>query len=215
MAIDLRDLVEPTRTALCVVECQNGVVGEASSMPAVADAVAAADLLPRLGDLAGAARSVGVRVVHCTFNVHPDLWGGNRNSRLFAAGRRSAVQQYANTDAVEPADEIGFVEGADVVVPRFHGLSPVAGTELAPMLRNEGVTTVVVAGVSLNVAIPNTVFDLVNGGFQVVVPADGSVSTVAGYGEQVLEHTLAYVATLTDVATLVEAWSQMGREATG
>jgi len=147
--------------------------------------------------------------------IHGDMWGGNRNSRLFAAGRRSAVQQYANTDATEPADEIGFVEGADVVVSRFHGLSPVAGTELAPMLRNEGVTTVVVAGVSLNVAIPNTVFDLVNGGFQVVVPTDGSVSTVAGYGEQVLEHTLAYVATLTDVATLVEAWSQMSREATG
>ena len=184
-------------------------------MPALADAVAGADLLPRLGDLAGAARSAGVRVVHCTFNVRPDLWGGNRNSRLFAAGRRSAVQQYADTDAVKPADEIGFVEGADVVVPRFHGLSPVAGTELAPMLRNEGVTTVVVTGVSLNVAIPNTVFDLVNGGFQVVVPTDGSVATVAGYGEQVLEHTLAYVATLTDVTTLIEAWFQTGREAAG
>ena len=73
----------------------------------------------------------------------------------------------------------------------------------------------VVAGVSLNLAIPNTVFDLVNGGFQVVVPTDGSVATVAGYGEQVLEHTLAYVATLTDVATLIEAWFQMGREAVG
>ena len=206
MAMDLRDLVDPAHTALCVVECQNGVVGEASNMPAVADAVAASGLLPRLGDLAGAARSAGVRVVHCTFHAHSDLWGGNRNSRLFAAGRRAEVQQYVGTDAVEPAAEIGFVEGVDVVVPRFHGLSPVAGTELAPMLRNEGVTTVVVAGVSLNVAIPNAVFDLVNGGFQVVVPTDGTVATTPEYGEQVLEHTLAYVSTLTDVATLVEAW---------
>ncbi len=206
MAMDLRELVEPAHTALCVVECQNGVVGQASNVPALAEAVAAAGLLPRLGDLAGAARAVGVRVVHCTFHAHRDLWGGNRNSRLFAAGRRSEVQQFAGTEAVEPAAEIGFVEGADVVVPRFHGLSPVAGTELAPMLRNEGVTTVVVVGVSLNVAIPNTVFDLVNGGFQVVVPADGTVATDADYGGQVLEHTLAPVATLTDVATLVEAW---------
>ena len=207
MAIDLRDLVEPTRTALCVVECQNGVVGEASSMPALADAVADADLLPRLGDLAGAARSAGVRVVHCTFNVRPDLWGGNRNSRLFAAGRRSAVQQYADTDAVKPADEIGFVEGADVVVPRFHGLSPVAGTELAPMLRNEGVTTVVVTGVSLNVAIPNTVFDLVNTGYQVVVPTDAVKAVPPEYGEAVLEHTLSLVATLVDVDDLVGVWT--------
>ena len=68
----------------------------------------------------------------------------------------------------------------------------------------------VVVGVSLNVAIPNAVFDLVNDGFQVVVPTDGSVATVDGYGDQVLEHTLAYVSTLTEVSTLVEAWLGAG-----
>jgi len=208
--MDLRDLVDPGHTALCVVECQNGVVGPDSSMPVLAEAVAAAGLLERLGLLAGAARSAGVRVVHCPFHVHDDLWGGNRNSLLFAVGRRSEVQQYAGTDAVEPPREIGFVDGSDVVVPRFHGLSPASGTELVPLLRNEGVSTVVVVGVSLNVAIPNTVFDLVNDGFQVVVPTDGSVATVDGYGDQVLEHTLAYVSTLTEVSTLVEAWLGAG-----
>ncbi|MEC8999291.1 MAG: cysteine hydrolase family protein [Actinomycetota bacterium] len=208
--MDLRDLVEPGHTALCLVETQNGVVGSDSSVPVVAEAVASAGLLERLGVLVAAARSAGVRVVHCPFHAHGDLWGGNRNSRLFAAGRRSEVQQYVGTDAVEPPAEIGFVMGSDVVVPRFHGLSPVSGTGLAPMLRNEGVSTVAVVGVSLNVAIPNAVFDLVNVGFQVVVPTDGSVATEPGYGEQVLEHTLAYVATLTDVSTLVEVWSKTG-----
>ncbi|MBI00368.1 MAG: isochorismatase [Acidimicrobiaceae bacterium] len=208
--MDLKELVEPAHTALCVVECQNGVVGPGSSMPAVAEAAASAGLLERLGFLAKAARSVGVRVVHCTFHAHADLWGGSRNSLLFAVGRRSEVQQYADTDAVKPVPEIGFVEGSDIIVPRFHGLSSVSGTGLAPMLRNEGVTTVAVVGVSLNVAIPNTVFDLVNDGFQVVVPTDGSVATVPGYGEQVLEHTLAYVATLTDVSGLAEEWLEAG-----
>ena len=79
---------------------------------------------------------------------------------------------------------------------------------LSAMLHNEGITTVVVAGVTLNVAIPNTVFDLVNAGFQVVVPTDGSVATPVDYGDQVLAHTLAYVATLSDVTTLTEAWLQ-------
>jgi hypothetical protein len=32
------------------------------------------------------------------------------------------------------------------------------------------------------------------------------VATAEGYGDQVLAHTLAYVSTLTDVATLTEAW---------
>jgi hypothetical protein len=51
------------------------------------------------------------------------------------------------------------------------------------------------------------VFDLVNGGFQVVVPTDAVIGTPVAYGEMVLEHTLSYVATLTDVETLAGAWS--------
>jgi len=204
--MDLQELVAPDHTALCIVECQNGVVGPESSMPAVADAVAAAGLLPRLGGLAVAARSAGVRVVHSTFHSRADLWGGNRNSRLFAAGRKADVQQLVGTPAVQPAPELGLDPDVDVVLPRSHGLSADSGSGLSAMLRNEGTTTVVVVGVTLNLAIPNTVFDLVNSGFQVVVPTDGSVATAEGYGDQVLAHTLAYVSTLTDVATLTEAW---------
>ena len=204
--MDLQELVAPDHTALCIVECQNGVVGPEASMPAVADAVAAAGLLPRLGGLAVAARSAGVRVVHSTFHSGADLWGGNRNSRLFAAGRKADVQQLVGTPAVQPAPELGLDPDVDVVLPRSHGLSADSGSGLSAMLRNEGTTTVVVVGVTLNLAIPNTVFDLVNAGFQVVVPTDGSVATAEGYGDQVLAHTLAYVSTLTDVATLTEAW---------
>ena len=204
--MDLQELVAPDHTALCIVECQNGVVGPESSMPAVAEAVADAGLLLRLGGLAVAARSAGVRVVHSTFHSRADLWGGNRNSRLFAAGRKAAVQQLVGTPAVQPAPELGFDSDVDVVLPRSHGLSADSGSGLSAMLRNEGTTTVVVVGVTLNLAIPNTVFDLVNAGFQVVVPTDGSVATAGGYGDQVLAHSLAYVSTLTDVATLSEAW---------
>ena len=204
--MDLQELVAPDHTALCIVECQNGVVGPESSMPAVADAVAAAGLLPRLGGLAVAARSAGVRVVHSTFHSRADLWCGNRNSRLFAAGRKADVQQLVGTPAVQPAPELGLDPDVDVVLPRSHGLSADSGSGLSAMLRNEGTTTVVVVGVTLNLAIPSTVFDLVNSGFQVVVPTDGSVATAEGYGDQVLAHTLAYVSTLTDVATLTEAW---------
>ena len=206
--MDLADLVDPAHTALCVVECQNGVVGPASSIPAVAAAVADADLLARLGTLAVVARSVGVRAVHCTFRSREDLWGGNRNSRLFAAARKSEVQQVEGTAAVEPAAELGFDADVDVVVSRSHGLSAASGTQLIPLLRNESVATVVVVGVSLNVAVPNTVFDLVNAGFQVVVPTDGSVATDADYGNRVLEHTLAHVSTLTDVTTLAGVWQR-------
>ena len=44
----------------------------------------------------------------------------------------------------------------DVVLPRYHGLSPLTGGPLDSLLRNDGVGTIVVAGVSLNLAIPTS-----------------------------------------------------------
>ena len=36
-AVELHDLVDPAHTVLCVVECQNGVIGAESSLPALAE----------------------------------------------------------------------------------------------------------------------------------------------------------------------------------
>ena len=183
-AVELHELVDPAHTVLCVVECQNGVIGAESALPALAEA--AADMLPALRGLADAARGAGVKVVHATAQVFPDRWGANDNARLFGVARRSPVQLLAGSTAADPVPETGYDPATDVIVPRFHGLSPFSGTELEHLLRNAGVGTVVLAGVSLNVAIPNAVFDLVNAGFQAVVATDCVVATPPEYGEQVL-----------------------------
>ena len=203
-AVELRELVDPAHTVLCVVECQNGVIGAESALPALAEA--AADMLPALRGLADAARGAGVKVVHATAQVFPDRWGANDNARLFGVARRSPVQLLAGSTAADPVPETGYDPAIDVIVPRFHGLSPFSGTELEHLLRNAGVDTVVLAGVSLNVAIPNAVFDLVNAGFQAVVATDCVVATPPEYGEQVLANTLAYVATLAGSDELAAAW---------
>ncbi|MEE3275353.1 MAG: isochorismatase family protein [Actinomycetota bacterium] len=201
---ELHDLVDPAHTVLCVVECQNGVIGAEASLPKLAEA--AADIVPTLAALAVAARSAGVKVVHATAQVFPDRWGANDNARLFGVARRSAVQLVAGSAAAEPIPELGYDPSNDVLVPRSHGLSPFSGTELEHLLRNEGITTVVLAGVSLNVAIPNAAFDLVNGGFQAVVATDCVVATPSEYGDQVLANTLSYVATLADSSELTASW---------
>ena len=36
--LEIKDLVDPNHTALLLVECQNGVIGEKSSFPALAEA---------------------------------------------------------------------------------------------------------------------------------------------------------------------------------
>ncbi|PQM47616.1 Isochorismatase family protein YecD [Mycobacterium talmoniae] len=93
-----------------------------------------------------------------------------------------------------------------MVLHRWHGVGPMGGTDLDPILRNLGVTTVVPVGVSLNVAIPNLVMDAVNAAYRVVLPRDAVAGVPAAYGRAVIEHTLALLATVTTTADLLHAW---------
>jgi nicotinamidase-related amidase len=203
MPLDLATLVAPSHTVLVTQECQRGVVGDLSLLPALA--AAAAPIVPRIAALAASARRAGVRVVHCTAVRRPDGRGSNRNARLFMATRGSPMTP--GSPAIEVLPEIGVAE-SDLVVPRLHGLSPMHGTELDPILRNLGVRTIVAVGVSVNLALTNLVLDAVNAGYQVVVPRDGVAGLPAAYVDAVLEHTLGLVATVTTTDELLALWER-------
>jgi nicotinamidase-related amidase len=205
MPLDLSALVAPAHTALVLQEVQNGVVGTPAVLPALAQAAAAVDLVGNCARLARAARKAGITVVHCTAESRDDRKGANNNARLFAGVRKSSVRLSPGSAAVQVPDEIG-VDPADIVLPRYHGLGPMTGTQLDPILRNLGVTTIVGVGVSLNVGMVNLAFDAVNRGYQIVLPRDAVAGVPPDYAEAVLENTLAIVATITTTPAVVEAW---------
>jgi nicotinamidase-related amidase len=126
---------------------------------------------------------------------------------VFQGVLKSPVKLVIGAEAVEVLDEIG-VEGDDILFFRQHGLSPMQGTELDSMMRNAGVQTIVIVGVSANIAIPNTTFDAVNRSYQVVIPRDAIAGTPPEYTEQLLQHTLGYIATITTTADVVTAWDK-------
>jgi len=105
-----------------------------------------------------------------------------------------------------PEPELGVTE-SDIVLPRMHGLSPMNGTGLDPVLRNLGVRTIVAAGVSINVAITNLVFDAVNAGYQVVIARDAIAGLPPAYVDAVFENTLGLLATVTTTADLLAVWT--------
>jgi biuret amidohydrolase len=205
MPLDLAALIAPAHTALVLQEVQSGVVGNPSVLPALAESAAAIDLIAHCAQLAHAARAVGITVVHCTAETRDDGKGANRNARLFLGVKHAAVKLSPGSDAVRVPAEIGVV-AADVVLPRYHGLGPMTGTQLDPVLRNLGVTTIVGVGVSLNVGMTNLAFDAVNRGYQMVIPRDAVAGVPAAYGQAVLDNTLNVVATLTTTADIVRAW---------
>ena len=85
-------------------------------------------------------------------------------------------------------------------------VGPMGGTDLDAVLRNLGVSTVVVVGVSLNIAIPNVVMDAVNAAYRVIVPRDAVAGIPAEYGAAVIANTLSLLATITTTDELLQAW---------
>lgn len=200
----LSELVEPAHTAVVTSEVQNGVVGTSSALPALAEA--ARPMVERLAVLCGAARAASVPVVHATAARRTDGAGSNTNARLFLAVRKAPVALLPGSFEAEVVHELGL-DPADLVLHRLHGLSPMAGTDLDPILRNLGVTTLVATGVSVNVAVTNLVMDAVNLGYQVVLPRDAVCGIPADYADAVIDNTLALLATVTTVDEIVAAWS--------
>ncbi|HTY18043.1 MAG TPA: isochorismatase family protein [Myxococcota bacterium] len=203
MALDLPKLVDPAHTALVTQEIQRGVIGDQSQLPELA--AAAREALPRIAALVAAARAAGAPVIHCTALRRPDGRGANANARIFQYMARAPVKLLPGSAAAEIVPEVPVAEG-DLVLPRFHGLSPFQGTELDFVLRNLGVRTVVGVGVSVNVAIQNLAFDAVNASYQVVIPRDAVAGFPRAYVEAVFEHTLGAVVTLVSTDDLLRAW---------
>jgi nicotinamidase-related amidase len=204
MALDLATLVDPTHTALVTQECQKGVIGPAAALPVLAQA-AAREMIPNGARLAAAARAAGVPVVHCVAQRRPDGKGSNHNARLFMGMLKTPVALTPGSEATEVIDEIG-VDPGDVVLHRLHGLGPMGGTDLDPVLRNLGVTTIVGIGVSVNVGMLDFVMDAVNAGYQFVMPRDAVAGVPEEYAAAVLDNTVRLLATLPTSDEVVAAW---------
>ena len=193
----------PEHTALVIVECQDGTVGAGSALPDLA--ASAAPILPVIARVARAARKAGARVVHLTYV--PAFGGLSTNKTTPLQQAIGSINAgWTARSGGNVAEEIG-AEPGDLVLPRSTGMSPTHNTELFALLRNVGVRTVVLTGVSLNVAIPIATTELGDEGFSVVIPRDAVAGTPPEHGASMLRYTLRFLATLTTSDDVIAAWS--------
>ena len=191
----------PDTTAIVCVECQNGVLGPESVLPALA--TDSADLVGNVRRLLDAARKFGARVVHATYE---GSLGGRPTgtARLWRALGPATAHWAPGVAATAVVPQL--LGPGDIVLPRHHGLFPTLDSELLPVLKGFGVSTVVLVGVSLNLAITHTAGHTTQAGFELVVPRDAVGGTPAEYAEQVLNNTIAVLGRLTTVDQLISEW---------
>jgi nicotinamidase-related amidase len=128
------------------------------------------------------------------------------NNRMMAVLSRDSEQMREGTPAVEIIPELE-VAASDIVMNRVHGLTPFGGTELDAVLRNLGVRTIVPIGVSVNVAILGTCLAAADLGYQLVLATDAVVGIPESYAAEVINNTLALLATLATADEVVAAWA--------
>jgi len=203
--VQLADLVEPARTVVLTQECQKGVVGDDAAMPALAAAARETGLIENVARIVETGRGAGCGVLHCLAATRADRRGSSTNAPLFAAAGRGPVTLLPGSAATQLVDGVGTAD-TDLFSTRLAGLSPVNGTEVPMLLRNLGATTVVIVGVSTNVAVPNATFDCVNEGFNVVIPRDAITGHPPSYTDVIVQHTLSVVAKICTTEQLVDTW---------
>jgi nicotinamidase-related amidase len=193
---------ELVTVAVLCVECQNGVLGPDSVLPALA--ADSADLVAGLGRLLDAARAHGVRVVHATYE---GALGGDHpgTARLWRALGPATANWAPGTTETQVVPEL--LAPTDLILPRHHGLFPTLDSELLPVLKGLGVRTVVLAGVSLNLALPTTAGHTTQAGFRLIVPRDAVAGTPTEYGNKVLDNTIAVLGRITTIDELIAEWA--------
>lgn len=206
----LRTLVNGGRAAVLTMELQEGVVGREALMQSLVEAVDTGGLRRIAGDVCVEARRRNVPVVHCVAENRPDGRGASDNCAVFAMNNRlrrdtgrTPIDIGSPGAALIP--ELG-PEPGDLVVSRLHGLTPFTQTSLDQILRNLGIDTVIVVGVSVNIGIMGTVISAVDLGYNVVLIRDGVCGVPREYADAVLEHTMPLLATVVTSADLRAAW---------
>jgi biuret amidohydrolase len=213
--MELVDLVAPSHTALLISEMQRGIIGDLAG-PVVGQLAAVVrehDVVGRLSALAAGARTHGVPVVHATMQHRPDRVGMRINTPLMAVSSRNPDHMLVGSPAAEIVPELR-PEPGDVVHDRKHGLSPFTGTDLDAILRSLDIQTVVIGGVSRNLAVLGTAIEAANLGYRIAVLRDGTAGVPEPFAEDMLRYVFALLGACPTVDDVLAAWAQATTEQT-
>ncbi|MCU1602980.1 MAG: hypothetical protein JWO22_3689 [Frankiales bacterium] len=193
----VRGLEHGQKPALLISECQRGIVEGPGGL---AEQVAARGVLDRIAVLAQDFRARGLPVIHSTIVTRADGVGLAATCLLTGVLRKSGqVQQ--GTEGAAICDEVA-PQPEDVVLERMAGISPFHATELERLLGSLGVPTVVITGVSTNIAVPAACVEAVNRGLFAIVPEDAVAGAWPEAHDFQVQHTLPLLATVTTTAEL-------------
>ncbi|MCU1670990.1 MAG: isochorismatase family protein [Blastococcus sp.] len=195
---------DPARTAFLVLDCQNDICHERGAFTGpIAGQIRGSGVFDAIGACLAATRAAGVLVVHVRHLVDPWLGADAQEGSRVLRGMRRLGVLVPGTWGAQIVDEVAPVDG-EPVVDKYR-ISAFAGTDLDRMLRQSGVDSLVLSGVSTSFVVEGTARDAVDRGFRTAVVADGCVDLQEESHRVALRHVLPMLTTVTDTAA-VAGW---------
>lgn len=167
----IRGLDKGQRAALLISECQRGVIESGmTDFEGLAEQVASRDVVPKTAALAGAFRAASLPVFHLHVAHSSDYADLPKTSVIVSRSIRNKRMR----DGSPEVDAVAGLtpQAGDIVHCRRFSLLAFNGTDLDAQLRHRGIQTLVLAGVSTNIAINGLALSGSDLGYQVVVAED-------------------------------------------
>ena len=198
--------LDTSRAALCIVEMQNDMVHESNIEKrgirgVLATQVKKREVIPKLQAVIGAARTRSVPILYINFCLKP---GFPRPNTLLHRRSQREPTLVEGTWGVQIHEALA-ARPEDFVFERTVGIDGSYGTQLYPVLRQLKRTTMMMAGVSTNLAVEGIVRASVNRGFDVVVIEDCCASYPDEWHRFSVENIMPLIATVTTSDAVVRA----------
>lgn len=197
--------VRPGHTALLVIDVQNDFCAEGGYVHRVLgkDVSPCQAVVEPICRLIEAARRANVPVIWVRADYEPrhllePVLAKQREMNIDAACSRGGSWG-AEFFRLRPA-------GGDVIIEK-HRYSAFAETELDALLRDQGIRTLVLAGVQTNICIESTFRDAFNKGYYLVIPEDCVASHAPSLHEAALINFSFLFGTTTSADELGGLWS--------
>src|SRR5262245_19011558 len=194
------------RAALCLVEMQNDMVHESlidekGLGGVLAKQVQKRGIVEKLARLTAAARAAGVPVMYVNYCAKP---GFPRPNTLLHKRSGSKPRLIEGTWGVQVHEAL-TPQPQDFVLERTIGVDGSYGTQLYPVLRMLKRSTMMMTGISTNIAIESIVRASVNRGFDMVVVEDCCASYPDEWHEWSIKNIMPLLATVTSSDAVLTA----------
>jgi nicotinamidase-related amidase len=200
----IKSLANGQKPALIINEVQVGLLDPTRSIfPALAEIAAERNIVANIAALIAAFRAKGHPIFYTPAINRVDMADKKINT-LIAALSAKLHNMQEGTPEVEHPPEIAPT-AADFVIQRGDNLIAFHGTTLDLTLRRMGVETIVLTGISTNVAIAGMTMAAVELGYHAVIPEDCIAAADRDAHRIIIEHQLRMLATITSKDEVVAA----------